>query len=109
MAGETYAVIETGGRQLRVTPGEKVRVDRLGAQAGETVTFDRVLLLGAGGDLLIGAPTVEGARVRAKVLGEHRDRKVIIFKKKRRKQYRRTRGHRQWYTLVEIEAIEPGS
>ncbi|RMG48902.1 MAG: 50S ribosomal protein L21 [Acidobacteria bacterium] len=108
MGAETYAVIEAGGRQIRVAPGERVRVDRLGTPPGETVTFDRVLLLGSGADLRIGTPTVEGACVRARVIDERRDRKVIVFKKKRRKQYRRTRGHRQWYTLVEIEAIEPG-
>ncbi|UCF67075.1 MAG: 50S ribosomal protein L21 [Acidobacteriota bacterium] len=109
MAAESFAVIQTGGRQLRVEPGQLVLVDRLGQSSGETVTFDKVLLVGTGEGVHVGAPQVDGAHVRAEVVGESRDRKVIVFKKKRRKGYRRTRGHRQWYTLIRIEAIEPGS
>jgi large subunit ribosomal protein L21 len=105
----SYAVIDTGGRQLRVEPGQLVRVDRLGRDAGAEVSFDNVLLVGDGDAVSVGAPRVEGARVRATVLSETRDRKVIVFKKKRRKQYRRTRGHRQWYTLVRIDGIESGA
>lgn len=105
----SFAVISTGGRQLRVTPGETVKVDHLAAQAGEEIHFDKVLLVGADGDYHIGAPDVAGAVVRARVLDHGRDRKVLVFKRKRRKMYRRSRGHRQSFTLVKIESIEAGS
>ncbi|GAB4376059.1 MAG: 50S ribosomal protein L21 [Acidobacteriota bacterium] len=103
--GTPYAVIEAGGRQVRVSPGDVLAVDRLAAEPGAEVTFDRVLLV-AGDDLKIGAPTVEGASVRAKVLREERGPKVIVFRKRRRTTFRRTRGHRQEHTIVRIESIE---
>ena len=105
----SYAVIATGGRQVKVAPGETVRVDRLEAEAGQAVVFDKILLLDHEGAVQIGSPQVEGAVVRATVLGEKRDRKVLVFKRKRRKMYRRSKGHRQDYTLVKIDAIETGS
>ena len=105
----SYAVIDTGGRQFRVEPGQLLRVDRLGRDAGAEVTFDNVLLVGDGDSVTVGAPSVDGARVRATVVDETRDRKVIVFKKKRRKGFRRTRGHRQWFTLVRIDGIESGA
>lgn len=101
-----FAVIAAGGRQYRVAPGELIRVDRLGKAAGDTVTFDRVLMVGSGGDVRIGAPLVAGATVRGAVVEETRDTKVMVFKKRRTKTYRKIRGHRQWYTLVRIDAIE---
>ena len=105
MASTPYAVIEAGGRQLRVSPGDVLSVDRLDVEPGSPVTFERVLLVG-GDDLKIGAPTVEGAKVQATVLREERGRKVIVFRKRRRTTFRRTRGHRQEHTIVRIEAIE---
>jgi large subunit ribosomal protein L21 len=73
------------------------------------VTFDQVLLCGVDGAIKVGAPTVPGAQVRARVIEERRDRKVIVFKMKKRKGYRKSRGHRQWYTLVRVEEIQPGA
>jgi large subunit ribosomal protein L21 len=109
VAGESFAVIVAGGRQHRVTPGEVLRVDRLGAEPGAEVTFDKVLLCGGDGPLRVGTPTLPGATVKARVLDERRDRKVIVFKFKKRKGYRKIRGHREWFTLVRIEAIQPGA
>lgn len=106
MSSESYAVISTGGRQLRVSPGDVVEVDRLAVEAGESVTFDRVLLCETGGGVKVGTPIVEGASVKGTVIEERRDRKVLVFKKKRRSTYRRSRGHRQYHTLVKIDSIE---
>ncbi len=105
----SYAVIATGGRQLRVSAGDLVKVDRLNVEAGQTVNFDKVLLLGSDSEISIGSPQVEGAVVRGTVMGEERDTKVLVYKKKRRKMYRKSRGHRQYHTLVQIDAIEAGS
>ena len=109
MASSKFAVISTGGRQVKVAEGDKVYVDRLGAAEGESVTFDRVLLVGGESGSHVGTPNVAGASVTGTVLAEERDRKVIVFKKKRRKGYKRTNGHRQTHTLVRIDAIQPGS
>ena len=101
-----YAVFETGGKQFRAEPGLKVRVPALAAEEGSTVTFDRVLLTGGeDGDPAVGTPTVEGATVRAEVLAHGKDQKVIIFKRKRRKGYRKKQGHRQKFTEVRIDEI----
>lgn len=108
MSSAPFAVIATGGRQYRVVPGELVRMDRLANSAGEEVTFDQILLLGTGEQVKVGTPHVPGAAVKARVVREFRDRKVIVFRKIRTKQFRKTRGHREYYTLVKIEAIEPG-
>ncbi len=105
----SYAVIATGGRQVKVAPGETIKVDRLTAEVGQEVTFDRVLLLDTGGEVQVGAPQVSGAVVKATVVEEGRDRKVLVFKRKRRKMYRRSRGHRQYFTLVKIDSIQPGN
>lgn len=110
MVAESFAVIVAGGRQHRVVPGEVLRVDRLPvSEPGSPVTFDQVLLCGSGADVQVGAPTVAGAAVRATVINEQRDRKVIVFKFKKRKGYRKIRGHREYYTLVRIDSIEPGA
>ncbi|MFN7964600.1 MAG: 50S ribosomal protein L21 [Acidobacteriota bacterium] len=101
-----FAVIAAGGRQYRVAPGDHVRVDRLGKAAGEAVTFERVLMIGSEAGVRVGTPVLTGAVVRGQVIDELRDRKVMVFKKRRNKTYRRMRGHRQWYTLVHIDAIE---
>ena len=106
---QAFAVIVAGGRQHRVTQGEVLRVDRLGSDAGAEVTFDQVLLFGSGDNVKVGSPTLPGAVVRGRVLHEARDKKVIVFRYKKRKGFRKLRGHRQYYSLVRIEAIEPGA
>ncbi|WP_100488709.1 50S ribosomal protein L21 [Sporolactobacillus pectinivorans] len=99
-----YAIIETGGKQLKVEEGQSIFVEKLVAEAGETVTFDKVLFVG-GDDTKVGTPTVEGASVTAKVVEQGRDKKIIVFKFKKRKNYRRKQGHRQPFTKVTIEKI----
>ena len=102
-----YAVIETGGKQVRVEEGDVVDLERLGAEAGSEVVFDRVLMIGGGeGETEIGEPVVEGARVRAQLVSDLRGPKIVVFKFKRRKGYRRRRGHRQELQRFRIEAIE---
>lgn len=102
-----YAIIETGGKQVRVAPGDKIRVEKLSGDKGSQVSFDRVLAVKPEqGDLKIGAPLVEGARVTAKVLGQHKARKILVFKYRNKTNYRRRYGHRQPYTELVIEAIE---
>jgi large subunit ribosomal protein L21 len=99
-----YAVIRTGGKQYRVEPGSLIRVEKLEGDVGSTVEFTEVLL--AGGDTIrIGTPLVEGAIVRGEIVDQLRDKKVLIFKKKRRKNYRRRRGHRQSLTAVKVTEI----
>lgn len=99
-----YAVIKTGGKQYRVAEGDVIRVEKLDAEVGGTIDLSDVLMLG-GDAVKIGAPLVEGASVRAEVLSHIRGDKVIIFKKKRRKHYQRTRGHRQHHTVLRIAGI----
>lgn len=101
-----YAIIEAGGKQHRVSPGEMLRVERVALDEGQPVEFDKVLLVSDDAGLRIGRPLVEGAKVLGKVVSQERDRKIIVFKKKRTKQYRRTKGHRQYLTAVRIEKIE---
>ena len=100
-----YAVIETGGKQHRVELGEVLKVELLKAETGQEIEFSRVLLVSDENGVRVGTPIVEGARVLGTSLGDGRAPKIIIFKKKRRKQYRRTRGHRQYYTTVRIDKI----
>jgi large subunit ribosomal protein L21 len=101
-----YAVVETGGRQMRVMEGETVRVERLEAQPGDEVTLDRVLLVSADGDVKIGTPVLEGAKVRARVLRQGQGRKIRVFKFRAKAHYRRRQGHRQDFTELRIEKIE---
>lgn len=101
-----YAVIETGGRQVRVEPGQTVRLARLAAEPGTEVTLDRVLLVSDDGEVRVGTPVVEGARVVARVLRQGRARKIRVFKFKAKAHYRRRQGHRQPFTEVRIERIE---
>ncbi|MCI0371978.1 MAG: 50S ribosomal protein L21 [candidate division NC10 bacterium] len=103
-----YAVLETGGKQYRVSPGDLVKVERLGGEAGSPVRFDRVLLVAEGDRVTVGTPTVAGASVAGEVVGQGRGPKVIVFKFKRRKKYRRTQGHRQAQTTVRITEISRG-
>ena len=100
-----YAVIESGGKQHRVTEGETLRVEKLEATEGDVITLDEVLLVKNGDDLLVGAPHVKGAKVSVKVLGHGRGRKLNIFTYKRRKNVTRRLGHRQPYTEIEITKI----
>jgi large subunit ribosomal protein L21 len=100
-----YAVIQTGGKQYRVTEGQKLYVERLPGSPGETVSFDQVLLLG-GETPKIGRPLVSGATVSAEIVGHDRAKKIIVFKLRRRKNYRRKQGHRQPYTELKITAIK---
>ena len=101
-----FAIIQSGGRQVKVTPGTVITVDRVDVQAGEEVSIDRVLVVEKdGGEVLAGAPFVANAKVVGVVEGETRGPKIRIFKKKRRKGMRRTRGHRSTYTQVRIKDI----
>ena len=103
-----YAVIESGGKQHRVIPGEVLKLEKLNAEAGETVDFEKVLMVGEGQDVQVGAPYVDGGKVSAEVVGHGRHDKVKIIKFRRRKHYRRQAGHRQWYTEVRITDISGG-
>src|SRR5512139_435308 len=97
-----YAVIRTGGKQYRVAAGEKLKVEQIPADVGSEVVLDQVLLVSNGSDVTVGAPLVGGASVTAKVIAHGRGDKVRIFKMRRRKHYRKTQGHRQNYTEIEI-------
>jgi large subunit ribosomal protein L21 len=99
-----YAVIKTGGKQYRVSEGQRLRVERIDGDPGQAVTFDQVLLVG-GDSLKIGQPTVAGASVTAQIVAHDRDKKIIVFKLRRRKNYRRKTGHRQPYTELKITGI----
>jgi large subunit ribosomal protein L21 len=101
-----YAVLETGSKQYRVQPGDTLEVERLSAEAGQTFTFDRVLLVSNDGKTSVGAPTVNQAAVIADVVEHIRGPKKIAFKMKRRKGYHRTVGHRQELTVVKIKEIK---
>ena len=100
-----YAVVRTGGLQFRVSEGDLVRVPRMKSDVGEAIEMPDVLALSVGGDVKVGTPIVESAKVRAEVVGHGRGRKVIVFKKKRRKDYRVTKGHRQGFTELRITGI----
>lgn len=100
-----YAIVDTGGRQHKVVVGETLDVDLLSVPAGEIVTFDRVLLVADGGEVKIGQPTLDGAQVRATVLGEVKGEKIIVFKYKPKLRHRRKTGHRQRYTRLQIDEI----
>lgn len=101
-----YAVLETGGKQYRVSSGDTLEVERLGVQAGQSYTFDRVLLVNQEGKVTVGDPTVASASVIADVVEHKRAPKVIVFKMKRRKGYHRTAGHRQELTVIRIKEIK---
>jgi large subunit ribosomal protein L21 len=101
-----YAVVRSGGKQLRVTPGESVRVERLEGAVGDTVELSEVLLVGGEGETRVGTPLVDGARAVATITDQNRGPKLTIFKMKRRKGYRRKAGHRQAYTELRVERIE---
>src|SRR5690606_1884991 len=100
-----YAVVETGGKQYRVAVGDRIEVERLDAEPGTDVTLDRVLLVADGEDVRVGTPVVEGARVVASVEDQIKGKKVIVFKFKPKKRYRRKQGHRQQLTRLTIKEI----
>lgn len=99
-----YAIIETGGKQIKVEVGQEIYVEKLGVEADEVVTFDKVLFVG-GETVKVGAPTVAGATVTAKAVKEGKQKKIVVFKLKAKKNYRRKQGHRQPYTKLVVEAI----
>ena len=101
----SYAIVADGGRQFKVEAGQKVDIDFRDAEEGSTITFDRVLAVSDDSGFRLGTPTVEGAKVTAKVLGEAKGEKIYIQKFRRRKNSKRRTGHRQKYVRVEIEAI----
>jgi len=103
-----YAVIRTGGKQYRVESGQSVRVESLPAEVGAAVSFDEVLMVGAGEGVRVGAPLVAGAQVKATVMAHGRGDKVKIFKLRRRKHHQKTQGHRQSYTEVRVDDIVQG-
>jgi large subunit ribosomal protein L21 len=100
-----YAVIESGGKQHRVVEGETLKLEKIETATGETVEFDRVLMIGGGDDVKIGTPVVAGGKVTAEVVAHGRHKKVTIIKFNRRKHYRKQTGHRQWFTEVKITGI----
>ncbi len=103
-----YAIIRTGGKQFRAEPGQTIKVPSLKAEPGETVTFDDVLVAQTDDGVKVGAPSVEGASVTGEVVEHGKGKKVIVFKWKRRKNYRRKQGHRQKFTAVRIDQINAG-
>jgi large subunit ribosomal protein L21 len=101
-----YAIVEIAGQQFKVQKDQKVFVHRLSAETGSKVEFDRVLLVDNGGKISVGAPAIEGAKVTAEVLDHVKGDKVIVFKKKRRKGYQKSNGHRQQFTAISIKEIK---
>ena len=103
-----YAIVKTGGKQYRVSPGDVLDVELLPADAGATTQLDDVLAVSRDGEVRFGTPTVPGARVIAQVQSHYKDRKIIVYKYKAKTRYRRKRGHRQNYTRILIQDIETG-
>ncbi len=101
-----YAVVRTGGKQVRVTPGDRIRVEKLTGEVGASVELDDVLLVGGEGELKVGKPVVAGATVSATITNQGRHPKITVFKMKRRKGYRRKHGHRQDYTELLVDSIK---
>ncbi|MCA9668159.1 MAG: 50S ribosomal protein L21 [Myxococcales bacterium] len=104
-----YAVVKTGGKQYRVSRGDTIKVEKLPGDVGDVVTLDEVLLVSDGDNVSVGKPTVGGAAVSAEILEQDRHRKVLVFKYKRRKRYRRKNGHRQPYTALRVIDIAAGA
>ena len=100
-----YAVIKTGGKQYRVDPGKEVRVEKLDGEVGDTVTFEQVLVASDGENIKVGKPFLEDTKVVGRITHQGKNRKVVVFKYKRRKGYRKKQGHRQLFTQVKIDEI----
>ena len=100
-----YAIIETGGKQYKVNAGDIIRVEKLDVEAGASYSFDKVLLVGEGESVTVGAPYVSGATVKASVIGDGKAKKVIIYKYKSKKGFHKKNGHRQPFTCLKVEAI----
>ena len=101
-----YAVVASGGKQYKVKEGEVLRVEKLTGEVGSEIAFDQVLMTSDGENVKIGQPVVEGAQVKGHIVEQGKSRKIIVFKYKRRKRYRRKQGHRQPYTAIKIDSIE---
>jgi large subunit ribosomal protein L21 len=101
-----YAVVATGGKQYKVQEGEILRVEKLTGEVGSQVAFDRVLMFSDGESVKVGQPVLEGALVKGHIIEQGKNKKILVFKYKRRKRYRRKQGHRQLFTAVKIDAIE---
>jgi len=101
-----YAVIRTGGKRYRVSEGDVVKIEKLAGEVGEKITMDDVLFVGGDGEAKIGAPLVTNAKVTGEIVGQDRAKKILVFKKKRRKGYMRRQGHRQYQTALKITAID---
>ena len=101
-----YAVIQTGGKQYRVAPGDVVKVEKLSGKIGDSISFDKVLMTSDGDNVNLGNPYLEDSRVMGRIARHGKDRKIIVFKYKRRKGYRRKQGHRQDFTLIKVEDIK---
>ncbi len=101
-----YAVVRTGGKQFRVTPGQAVRVEKLDGSVGDAIELSEVLMVGGDGEPRLGTPLVDGAKVVGTITAQDRGEKIIVFKMKRRKGYRRKQGHRQYYTEIRVDSIE---
>jgi large subunit ribosomal protein L21 len=101
-----YAVVNTGGKQYKVQTGETLRIEKIPGEVGSRVTFDRVLMVADGENVRVGQPLVEKAAVLASIVEQDKAKKIIVFKYKRRKRYRRKQGHRQPYTAIRIDGIE---
>jgi large subunit ribosomal protein L21 len=101
-----YAVIQTGGKQYRVSPGDRLRVEKLPGDNGTTIKFDNILMVGGEGTARVGKPVLAGVTVTASIVTQDRGKKIIVFKMKRRKNYRRKHGHRQSFTELHITGIE---
>ena len=101
-----YAVIQTGGKQYRVAAGDTIHVEKLDGEVGGLVQIDKVLMVGSADDVTVGRPTVDGASVVGEILAQDRGKKIVIFKHKRRKGYRKKQGHRQYLTTLRIKEIK---
>ncbi len=100
-----YAIIKTGGKQFKVSPGDTIRVEKIDGQKGEQVEFKEILLFADGDKMLTGQPLLSNVKIVGEILGQHRAHKVIVFKMKRRKGYRKKQGHRQSFTSLKIKEI----
>jgi large subunit ribosomal protein L21 len=101
-----YAVINTGGKQYKVQQGETLRIEKIAGEIGSKVTFDKVLMVADGENVRVGQPVIEKAAVQASIVEQDKAKKILVFKYKRRKRYRRKQGHRQPYTAIRIDGIE---